>query len=104
MVITLEDYGKIRKMYIAGKSYREISRELKISRNTVAKYCKGETVPWHRNKINRKSSVVTDEVLSIIKACFQEDQNERIRKQSHSARKIFNRLRREKVLRSQNQL
>ena len=49
----MKDYGQIRQMYIRdGKSIRQIAREMHISRNTVAKYCKGNALP---GKIGRAS-------------------------------------------------
>ena len=36
------DYDRIRQQYLLeNKSQRQIAKELGISRNTVAKYCKG---------------------------------------------------------------
>ena len=48
MVITMKDYDEIRKRYLAGESQRHIAKTPGISRNTVAKYCKGAAVPFGR--------------------------------------------------------
>ena len=40
------DYDRIRQQYLLeNKSQRQIAKELGISRNTVAKYCKGALIP-----------------------------------------------------------
>ena len=46
VVITLKDYKEIRQRFLAGESQRSIAKAMHISRNTVAKYCQGEAVPW----------------------------------------------------------
>ena len=48
MVITVKDYKEIRQMFLSGMSQRAIAKAKHISRNTVAKYCAGESVPWER--------------------------------------------------------
>ena len=73
MVITVDDYEHIRKHYLNGESQRSIARSLGISRNTVAKYCKGAAVPWERKTPERQSSVITDEVSAFILSCLEED-------------------------------
>ncbi|NLB94057.1 MAG: IS21 family transposase [Bacteroidales bacterium] len=88
----MEDYRNIRQMFLSGISQREIARKLQISRNTVAKYCKGDAVPWERKTPERESSVLTKEVVEFIKACLQEDRKEKISKQKHTAKRIFSRL------------
>lgn len=92
MVITVEDYKRIRQMYLSGISQRNIARELGISRNTVAKYCRGESVPWERKIAQRESSVLTETVIEFIKSCLKEDEIENIKKQRHTAKRIFDRL------------
>ena len=52
MVITVEDYKEIRRLYLAeGLSQRQIAQRLSISRNTVKKYCEGNNVPWEGMKL-----------------------------------------------------
>ena len=41
----MKDYDEIRKRYLAGESQRHIAKTPGISRNTVAKYCEGDSVP-----------------------------------------------------------
>jgi len=56
VVITMKDYGEIRKRYLAGESQRHIAKTLGISRNTVAKYCEGAAVPYGRvDSVKNKS-------------------------------------------------
>lgn len=88
----MKDYKEIRQMHLSGKSQREISKNLHISRNTVSKYCEGNTVPWERKVPERDASVLTDEVLEFIKACLEEDERENIKKQRHTAKRIYDRL------------
>lgn len=93
MVITVEDYKEIRRLYLVdGLSQRQISERLHISRNTVKKYCDGNNVPWERKKYVRTSTVVNDEVQQFIAACLKEDANEGIKKQQHTAKHIYDRL------------
>lgn len=97
MIIDMALYSKIRSMYInEKKSQRAIARELGISRNTVRKYCDGSNVPWNRKEYERPNSVVTEEIIDFIKACLLEDETENLKKQKHTARRIYHRLVEEK--------
>lgn len=54
------DYDRIRQQYLLkNKSQREIAKDLGISRNTVAKYCKRGTYPGLRVSYKRANSVIT---------------------------------------------
>lgn len=54
MKIEVDQYQNIRHLYIAqGLSKREIARRLRISRNTVTKYCEGRQVPWEPASYSR---------------------------------------------------
>ena len=92
MVITVNDYKQIRQRYLAGESQRHIAKTMGISRNTVAKYCEGNTVPWKRKTPVRECSVITDEVTAFIKQCLEEDQEVSFKKQTHTAKRIYDRL------------
>jgi len=93
VIIGVDIYGQIRHMYtVQMKSKRAISQELGISRNTVRKYCQGDKVPWERNDYERETSIVTLEVEEFIKQCLEHDEEEGLRKQNHTARRIFRRL------------
>ena len=92
VVITMKDYDEIRKRYLAGESQRKIAKVLGISRNTVAKYCEGASVPWVRKAPDRVSTVLTEETVDFIRACLEEDAAEGLKKQRHTARRIYERL------------
>ena len=92
MVITMKDYGEIRKRYLAGESQRHIAKTLGISRNTVAKYCEGAAVPWERKTPERVSTILTDETVTFIRSCLEEDKAEGLKKQRHTAKRIYDRL------------
>lgn len=86
MKIEVDQYQNIRHLYIAqGLSKREISRRLRISRNTVAKYCEGNQVPWERKAYHREPKVVTAKVKEFIENCLKQDQ-EAPKKQHHTAK------------------
>ena len=92
VVITVKDYDEIRKRYLAGESQRHIAKTLGISRNTVAKYCEGATVPWERKTPERVSTVLTEKTVAFIRSCLEEDETEGMKKQRHTAKRIYDRL------------
>lgn len=50
MAIHMDTYKKIRRLHLVeGVSIRKISRDLHISRNTVRKYIKGDTIPGEKS-------------------------------------------------------
>ena len=92
MVITVNDYRDIRNRWLQGESQRSIARNLGISRNTVKKYCEGATLPGIRKEYVRQASVLTPEVITFVERCLKEDADEALKKQCHTARRIFTRL------------
>lgn len=92
MIIEMDMYSEIRIRYANGESIRSIALKLGISRQTVNKYCKGATHPEVRKEYKRDANVVTDKVKRFILNCFQEDEDENLRKQKHTARQIYKRL------------
>ncbi len=88
----MKDYEEIRKRYLSGESQRKIAKILGISRNTVAKYCEGAAVPWERKTPERTSTVLTDETIGFIRSCLEEDGKEGLKKQRHTAKRIYDRL------------
>jgi len=92
VVISVNDYKQIRQRFLNGESQRSIAKSMGISRNTVKKYCAGENVPWERKTPERESTVLTEEVLSFITSCLAEDEAEGLKKQRHTARRIYDRL------------
>ena len=98
MGIEVDIYEKIRYLYEReGQSQRAIARILGVSRNTVRKYCKGSQVPWERQGVSgRNRYVITEEVLGFIEDCLATDEEEDIKKQVHTAKRIYDRLVEEK--------
>ncbi|MDA8441990.1 MAG: IS21 family transposase [Peptococcaceae bacterium] len=98
MSIEVDIYEKIRYLHEhEGKSQRAISTLLGISRNTVKKYCEGSQVPWERQGTSgRQRYMVTDEIMDFIKSCLETDELENIKKQKHTAKRIYDRLVQEK--------
>jgi len=91
VVITVEIYKQIRRMRLDGMSQRQIAAVLHISRNTIRKYWNGDSVPWERKDYRREASVLTDDVVSFVHQCLDEDTHSP-RKQQHTAKRIFERL------------
>ena len=85
-------YSQIREAYISGESQRSIARRLKVSRQTVKKYCEGETMPGIRKDYLRAPSVVTPDIENFIRICLESDKEEGLRKQTHTAKRIYDRL------------
>lgn len=92
MVITMKDYKEIRQRFLAGESQRSIAKSMNISRNTVKKYCEGAKVPWERKTPERQSTILTDDIIEFIISCLEEDEREGLRKQQHTAKRIYDRL------------
>ena len=93
MVTAVDVYKEIRRMQLEGESsQRQVAKELGISRNTVKKYWNGESVPWEKKEYTRATTVLTEEVLRFIKRCLDEDDAEHVKKQCHTARRIYHRL------------
>ncbi|MBO8158451.1 MAG: IS21 family transposase [Thermosyntropha sp.] len=89
----MDQYKLIRELYvIEGLSQRQIAKTLGISRNTVRRYCNGNNLPGERKNSKRKPSVVTPEIRAFIQDCLDEDKKEDVKKQKHTAKKIYDRL------------
>ena len=92
MVVGMSLYSQIREAYISGESQRSIAKRLGVSRPTVKKYCEGAIMPGVRKEYLRAPSVVTPQVENFIRMCLETDKKEGIRKQSHTAKRIYDRL------------
>lgn len=92
MIVEVDLYYRIRTLYNEGESIRSISRRLGVSRQTVKKYCEGNTHPDVRKSYIRESDVITDDVRDFIKACLEEDRLMQLPKQKHTAKRIYDRL------------
>ena len=73
----MEIYEKIRYYREhTDLSQRNVAKILGVSRNTVKKYWKGQTVPWERKQgSGRKNDIITDEVRTFIIRCLESDKN-----------------------------
>ena len=97
VVTELETYKEIRRLQLEGEtSQRQAAKKLGISRNTVKKYWNGDAVPWDKKAYERDNGVLTPDVIAFINACLDEDEKVGIRKQRHTARRIYHRLIEEK--------
>ena len=65
MIIEVDLYSKIRTLYTEGESMRSIATRLGISRQTVKKYCEGNTHPDVRKVYTRQPDVITEDVKSL---------------------------------------
>lgn len=88
----MRDYKEIRQRHLKGESMRSIASAMGVSRKTVKKYCEGAAVPWERKTPERKSPILTEKAIEFIRNCFKADEEEGLKKQSHTARVIYNRL------------
>ena len=91
MVVGMSLYSQIREAYVFGESQRSIAKRLGISRQTVKKYCEGETMPGIRKEYLRVPSVVTPEIEKFIRMCLDSDKEEGLRKQTHTAKRSYGR-------------
>ncbi len=89
MVVGMSLYSQIREAYVSGKSIRSIAKRLGISRQTVKKYCEGTTMPEVRKDYLRAPSVITPEIEKFIRTCLENDKEEELKKQTHTAKRIY---------------
>lgn len=90
---SVDVYKEIRRLQLEGiTSQRAAAKRLGISRNTVKKYWEGNSVPWDRKEYSRDPAVMTPDVVQFITSCLDEDDRERVKKQRHTARRIYQRL------------
>ena len=93
VVTSVDVYKEIRRLQLEGvTSQRTAAKLLGISRNTVKKYWEGNAVPWDRKEYSREAVVMTPEVVRFISSCLDEDEREKVKKQRHTARRIYQRL------------
>ena len=90
--VEVDMYKDIRQSHCDGESQRSIAKRLGISRQTVKKYCEGSAHPETRKAYERKNETITEDVKLFILECFNEDIRENIKKQKHTAKRIFDRL------------
>ena len=93
VVTSVDVYKEIRRLQLEGvTSQRAAAQQLGISRDTVKKYREGNAVPWDRKEYSRDPAVMTPDVVQFITACLDEDDREGVKKQRHTARRIYHRL------------
>lgn len=73
MIIEVDLYSQIRSRYECGESQLSIAKSFGISRQTVKKYCEGNTHPEARKSYSRVHKVITDDVKDFILSCFHPD-------------------------------
>jgi len=79
----MTDVQRIQSLYELSGSYRQVAREMHISRNTVRKYLRqidevregtrSEILPSIR-EINQPRHIVTDEIISLIHSLLESNQ------------------------------
>ena len=94
--VEMDMYKDIRQSFINGESQRDIAKRLGIARQTVKKYCEGESHPGVRKPYVRPPDTVTEDVKEFILSCFNGDREHGIKKQKHTAKRIYDRLVEEK--------
>lgn len=90
--VEVDIYKDIRLSFINGESQRDISKRLGIARQTVKKYCEGDSHPDVRKPYERQPDTITQDVKEFILDCFKQDKEENIKKQKHTAKKIYDLL------------
>ena len=90
----MELYGRIRRaVFVEGKSQRAVAREFGVARESVRKMLRYAVPPGYR----REQAVKRPKLgpwLGVIDAIVKDDQNQP-KKQRHTAKRIFDRLREE---------
>lgn len=91
-MISVDRAQDIRNRFFReGDSIREIAKELKMSRRTVAKYIESFP-PWRYTLEWPRPSPVSDSIEEIAKGILLKDREVRSKKQHHTANRIYERL------------
>lgn len=90
--VEMDMYKDIRQSFINGESQRQIAQRLGISRPTVKKYCEGDAHPDVRKPYERPPDTITEGVKQFILDCFKSDKEANLKKQKHTAKRIYDRL------------
>src|SRR3990172_8759581 len=89
---TVDIYARVRRaVYVEGLSERQVAREYGLARESVRKMLKYSAPPGYRRQQPAKRPKL-DPWVGVIDAILQEDR-ERPRKQRHTAKRIYQRLR-----------
>jgi transposase len=89
MKITLDQYGKIRKLHNQGESERSISEALGVSAKTVRRYRYGEHTPGEVTRRAVAESGFRLEIKEKIKNLLEDPENENIGKHSRSIKSLW---------------
>jgi len=91
---TVELYARVRRaVYVEGMSEREVAREFGLARETVRKMMRYAAPPGYRRQQPPKRPKL-DPWVGVIDQIVEEDRG-RPRKQRHTAKRIYQRLREE---------
>src|SRR3990170_135073 len=99
-MFTVEVYAAVRQfVFVEGKSRREAARVFGLSRETVSKMCRYSMPPGYtRSKPANKPKLGA--LIPVIEAILETDRTAPV-KQRHTAKRIFERLRRSRPIRLQ---
>ena len=78
-------YYGIRTLYNEGEFQQSIAKCIGILRQTVKKYCEGNTHLNVRRPYHRDTYVLTQNVTDFIRSCLEEDKREKLNKQGQTA-------------------
>ena len=96
MVIEVDMYKDIKQSFINREFQRDIAKRLGIARQTVKKYCEGYSHPAVRKPHVSLPDTITEDVKGFILSCFNEDKEHGIKKQKHTAKRIYRKKKKEK--------
>jgi len=91
-MLTVDDYGRIRRAHRDGMSIREIARRFHHSRRKVREVLRGEGQPWQYPKRQRQSAPRLGPFREWILQILTDDESQPP-KQRHTAMRLFERLR-----------
>jgi len=91
-MLTVDDYGRIRRAYRDGMSIREIARRFRHSRRKIREVLRGDGQPLPYQKRQRQVAPQLGPFHEIIRQILKEDKAAPP-KQRHTAMRIFERLR-----------
>ena len=91
-MLTVDDYGRIRRAHRDGMSIREMARRFHYSRSKIRQMLRGESEPKPYSKRSRQSAPKLGPFKTRVLEILKEDESAPP-KQRHTAMRIFERLR-----------
>lgn len=85
-------YSQIREAYTSGESQRSIVKRLGGIQANRQEVLRGSNNARRPKKYLRAPSAVTPEIEQFIRMCLDTDKKEELRKQGHTAKRIYDRL------------